>query len=117
MFVAKGGTWDQASHRLWPEPFRAAVRTVLLAAHCSSSSPAGGPHSRGAQPWGSPAPAPFTPLAGRASQAQQQSSKRGLAAGSGGQGNSAGLHDLSSDLVLHIIRLAALPMFAWMPIS
>lgn len=120
VFVAKGGTWEQARHRLWPEPFRAAARALLLAAHRSSSSAAGGVRSRGGQPWSSPAPAPFTPMAGRASQAQQQrqqrSSKRGPAADGSSGGAPAGLQDLSCDLLLHIIRLAALPMSAWMPL-
>ncbi|PSC73055.1 hypothetical protein C2E20_3598 [Micractinium conductrix] len=38
LFVARGGTWSPATHRLWPPAFKAATRTLLLAGARSSGS-------------------------------------------------------------------------------
>jgi len=112
--VAKGGVWGLASHHLWPERFRGAVRALLLSAHCSRSPAGGSSSSGGQQPWSSPAPAPFTPLAaGRASQVQHASKRVALDSGSSG---CPGLGALPSDLLLRVIQLSALPMSAWMPL-
>ena len=29
--MARGGAWSPATHRHWPDPFKAAIRTLLLA--------------------------------------------------------------------------------------
>ena len=42
LFVAKGGSWSPATHRLWPDSFKAAVRTMLLAASGSGKRSGGG---------------------------------------------------------------------------
>ena len=41
VFLAKGGSWCPASHRLWPDGFRAAAKTVLLAARRDSGAGGG----------------------------------------------------------------------------
>ena len=42
VFAARGGTWSPATHHHWPDAFKAAVRTFLLAGSGAGGSGSGG---------------------------------------------------------------------------
>jgi hypothetical protein len=86
--AAQGGSWTTEVHRIWPEAFKAAVRTLLLANH-KRGAPLGG---------GRPA-----------SRAQRAARRRGDVVPAG-----ASLATLPRELLPHIFSAAAWPMSAWL---
>lgn len=97
LLVAQGGQWDTAAHAIWPPAFKAAVQTLLLAAHRLSTG--GGASS------------------GRPSRAER-AARRALLAAGGPQaeagGGGATLGALPQELLLRVAERAAFPMSAWM---
>lgn len=87
--MARGGGWDASSHAIWPEPFKAAVRALLLSAH------------RLAQPQGDDV---------RPRSTAARAARRAARA----DGTTATLGSLPQDLLLRIAGAAALPMSDWM---
>ena len=86
MFVAKGGSWTPATHHHWPDAFKAAARTVLLAGSI-----------RGPRPTG------------------RTRSGRGFEEPAGVAGShTPGLGCLPREVLPRVIQLAAHPMSAWM---
>jgi hypothetical protein len=47
VFVARGGTWSPTSHHHWPDAFKAAVHTFLLAGSGAAGSGSGGAEAGG----------------------------------------------------------------------
>ena len=87
--VAKQRGWDAQHHAIWPEPFKQALRTLLLCAHRLSR----GGEACGGRP-------------GRAERAARR-------AGGGGRAG-ASLGALPLDLLLQVAQRAAFPVSAWM---
>ncbi|KAL4431357.1 hypothetical protein ABPG75_006613 [Micractinium tetrahymenae] len=91
VFLARGGAWSPAAHHRWPDAFKAAARTLLLAAS-----------SAGAQP---------------VLEAAANGSKRrrlGQAAGAASKPRGGGPAVLPVELVLRVLELAAAPMSGWL---
>jgi hypothetical protein len=116
LFVAQGGSlaWRETSHSYWPDSFKCAVRTLLLAASgsrgprrpyfgcCSKIDSRCSISSIGAS---------CLPLA-LLRQSESVAASH-VAAGRIQQGT-AGLHALPVDIMLDIITLSAAPMSAWL---
>lgn len=87
LFVARGGAldWTTSAHNNWPDRFKAATRALLLAAHRSARNSPRQYHGAGS----SKAACPATSAA------------------------ATGLASPPHDLLLHVVRLAASPMSAW----
>ena len=80
-----------------------------------ASGGGGGSSGGGRQPWSSPAPAPFTPVAACLLSQAAAPGKRAMFEGHSGS-RCPGLAALPSELLLRIVQLSALPMSAWMPL-
>ncbi|KAL4431409.1 hypothetical protein ABPG75_006665 [Micractinium tetrahymenae] len=92
VFLARGGTWSPAEHHRWPDAFKAAARTLLLA--CSAA---------GAQP-----------LADAAVGGSKRRRRRGHAAGDIPTVRGGRLAELPAGVLLRVVELAATPMSAWL---
>ena len=88
MFVAEGSSWSPATHHHWPDAFKAAARTLLLAGSIAGLRPTG--RTRSGRGFG------------------------GLAAAGS---HTPGLGCLPREVLLRVIQLAAHPMSAWLPVG
>ncbi|KAL4431354.1 hypothetical protein ABPG75_006610 [Micractinium tetrahymenae] len=94
VFLARGGTWTPATHHLWPDAFKAAARILLLAASSAGVKPAAE-----AAPGGS----------------SSKRRRRGRGAAKARPRFQHGwLAALPAGAVMHILKLSALPMSAWL---
>jgi hypothetical protein len=89
VLVARGDAWSPATHRHWPDAFKGAARTLLLAAGRTGGGPASGIGGCGVSLDARPAPP-------------------------GGDGDNLKLAALPADVLLRILQLAAMPMSAWL---
>ena len=93
LFLARtGGAWSPATHHQWPPAFKQAARTLLL---CAAAGSSGGSAAEGAQR------AARTAARRRHSQRAPSEAARLLGA-------------LPADVLLHVVKLAAEPLSAWM---
>jgi hypothetical protein len=97
VFVARGGTWSRATHHHWPDAFKAAARTLLLA----GSRPSGA--GRGACSGG-----------GRLLPAVNSTTDREESPAPAGDSSCLTLAALPADALRLIVQLAAAPMSAWL---
>lgn len=91
--AAQREPWSPAIHVCFPPAFRAAARTVLLAAHRASSTAGAQSQRPGLRPRHPAQPAAQEPPSASA----------------------AGLALLPPELLHHVLRLAAYPVSAWRP--
>ena len=104
LFAARDGSWSPATHRHWPAAFKAAARTLLLAANRSSAN-VGAPSSQD----------PRTARRQRRQAAAAASgSQQPAAAPAGGHQAGCTLGALPAELLLRIVKAAAEPLSAWL---
>ncbi|KAL4431391.1 hypothetical protein ABPG75_006647 [Micractinium tetrahymenae] len=92
VFLARGGTWSRAEHHRWPDAFKAATRTLLLAGSAAGEQP----------------------VAEAAAGSSKRRRRRGRAAGDGPSPRGGMLAALPAGALLRVIELAAAPMSAWL---
>ena len=114
VFVARGGACSTATHHHWPDAFKDAALTLLLAgSHMGSTSSdagsqtaAGGPLRSSGSGRGSHKRSRVAPRGG-ASKARRPASRAPA-------GGGCRLAALPSDVLLRILHYAALPMYKWL---
>ncbi|KAL4431399.1 hypothetical protein ABPG75_006655 [Micractinium tetrahymenae] len=92
VFLARGGTWSRAEHHRWPDAFKAATRTLLLAGSAAGEQP----------------------VAEAAAVGSKRRRRRVRATGDGPTVRGGRLMVLPAGALLRVLQLAAAPMSAWL---
>ncbi len=104
LFAAQDGSWSPATHRHWPDAFKAAARTLLLAANRNNAN-VGAASSQDVR---------TARRQRRQAAAAAGGSHQTAAAPGGGQQAGGTLGALPAELLLRIVKAAAGPLSAWL---
>ncbi|PRW60664.1 nitrilase cyanide hydratase and apolipo N-acyltransferase [Chlorella sorokiniana] len=107
LLAARDGSWSPATHHHWPDGFKAAARTLLLAAGRGGHSH-GGSGRAGSSAGVSSAVQPPAPRRRRRREAAA------IASGSGQEQERCLLGVLPAELLLRIVQAAAEPLSVWL---